>query len=237
MSAHSSNRIWWYRSTLPLVWCRSGRVYFTVVPVSAHALCRVRIGSRSRCRRDHPLTGDPDRLESCDGSMPEPDCGDGLFLVQDSGVREAVPVIERRVHEPEAATSGDTALVVVAVAAALGSRSPRSRRARPAWRRMCCTIDRARPSSCTMCSATERRFLRNRITSWRTRRGVRFGERRGRDDRSNSPRSPSARNRSRHFRTGLGSSWNRSAVASMVQPSRGRGEPSVGDLGVCCRAW
>lgn len=50
MSAHSSNRIWWYRSTLPLVWCRSGRVYFTVVPVLAHALCRVRIGSRSRCR-------------------------------------------------------------------------------------------------------------------------------------------------------------------------------------------
>ena len=37
-------------------------------------------------------------------------------------------------------------------------------------------------------------------------------------DRSNRPASPSARNRSRHLRTVLASTWNRSAVASIVQP-------------------
>ena len=48
---------------------------------------------------------------------------------------------------------------------------------------------------------------------------VRFGERFGRDDRSKRPASPSARNRSRHLRTVLASTWNRSAVASIVQPA------------------
>ncbi len=58
------------------------------------------------------------------------------------------------------------------------------------------------------------RFLRSRITSRRQRRGVRLGECFGRLERSRRPASPPTRNRSRHWRTVLPSTWNRSAVAS-----------------------
>ena len=57
------------------------------------------------------------------------------------------------------------------------------------------------------CSARRRRCL-----------GVRFGDRRGRDDRSHNTASPSNSHRSRHFRTVLASTWNRSAVAVTDQP-------------------
>ena len=50
-------------------------------------------------------------------------------------------------------------------------------------------------------------------------RGDLFGDRRGRELRSIRPSAPSARNRSRHLRTVLASTWNRSAVASIVQPA------------------
>jgi hypothetical protein len=39
------------------------------------------------------------------------------------------------------------------------------------------------------------------------------------DERSTNPASPSTRNRSRHLRTVLASTWNRCAVAVSVQPS------------------
>ncbi len=66
--------------------------------------------------------------------------------------------------------------------------------------------------------APHRRFRRNWITRRRNWRRVRFGDRCGRDERSNNPDTPSATNRSRHLRTVLASTWNRSAVTATDQP-------------------
>lgn len=69
-----------------------------------------------------------------------------------------------------------------------------------------------------MWSAPQRRLRRSRRHRRRSAIGVRFGDRCGRDDRSNNPASPSATYLSRHFRTVFASTWNRSAACSIVQP-------------------
>src|SRR5438876_4140298 len=95
-----------------------------------------------------------------------------------------------------------------------------------------------------MCSAPHRRRRRSSSTRRRHGSGVRCGEQWGRLERSNSPDEPSAKNRSRHLRTVLASTWNRSATASTVQPHsttrstiRRRPAGVSTAFGCCVLAW
>lgn len=190
------------------------------------------------------LDGDALGGKGGDGALPEPGSGVASFVVQDLGVDHSGAVVQGgvevavadaavttsavlgapAVHAPPAAVTDAGELLDVHVGQLTRSfplvalRSPRSSRPSPAPRRSDWTVDAAIPTSRAMRSAPHRWRLRRRITRRRPARGVRFGERRGRLERSKSPPPPSASIRSRHFRTVLGSTWNRSAVASTVQP-------------------
>ena len=184
------------------------------------------------------------------GAVPEPDGGDGLFVVVDLGVDEPGAVVDRGVDvavadllesfvvvvaasvEPPAATVGDaTDLLHVDVdQLAWAFTLVAAHRLGVRWRGHRDRGDHSRqrsrwPAPSTPPGRSHGRCDRRPSDAggvaaapcWRAWLWSGCGDRCGRELRSNSPASPSATNRSRHLRTVLASTWNRSAVASIVQ--------------------
>ena len=165
-------------------------------------------------------------------AAPESRGGDGLFVVEDLGVDDAGAVIERGVDVAVTdAGLGRTRVVAVGfpTTTSWGSRRASSRRHGSARRvvpagnarlvRWPGHHDRGAHTPPGSGSTAPSRPP----TRPRTRCGPHPSDaccadaRRGRLERSNKPSGPSARNRSRHLRTVFASTWNRSAVASIVQ--------------------